>query len=140
MARASEKAQARAHNTPHSLSQTHASACGQLHQRAWGPGAGQIQSIPRTRCLRDELIHGSPPPGPLEGDGGALVVEHLSVPHRHRSTAEDLLCEIDHVAAVGVRLVNLDGCELGVVARGDALVAEDAAELENALEAPCGFE
>ena len=45
------------------------------------------------------------------------------------------LGDLHHLAVVGERLVQLHHRELGVVAGGDALVAEDAADLEHPLHA-----
>ena len=45
------------------------------------------------------------------------------------------LIELHHPAVVAVGLVDLEHRELGVVLPGDALVAEDAADLEHPVEA-----
>ena len=47
---------------------------------------------------------------------------------------DEALGELHHVVVVGERLVGLEHRELGVVAGVDALVAEDAADLEDPLE------
>ncbi|CAB4853297.1 unannotated protein [freshwater metagenome] len=89
------------------------------------------------RRLGHEVDHAYPAPrlgkvvhqldiGTVDGDhGGAGGVD--------RGLSDETLGGLDHLAVVGERLVQLHHRELGVVASADALVAEDASDLEHAL-------
>ena len=55
--------------------------------------------------------------------------------HIERNLLEQLLGEVHQVVIVGVGLVELEHGELGIVARGDALVAEVAVDLIDAVHA-----
>ena len=60
-----------------------------------------------------------------------FVVPSASV----RRLGDDRLDQVHHLVVVGERLVGLEQGELGVVAGVEALVAEDAADLEDAFHA-----
>ena len=64
----------------------------------------------------------------LDGDDGGAV-------RGERGVADDRLGQVHHVVVVAERLVGLEQRELGVVARVEALVAEHAADLEDAVHA-----
>ena len=63
------------------------------------------------------------------------VGEHRGPEQSWASAGHQLLEEHHGVGVVGVGLVELEHGELGIVAGRDALVAEDAADLEHLLEA-----
>ena len=83
----------------------------------------------------DEVDHAGPAPRLRQVD--------LVVADRHDRRAgrvdgglgDQALGDVDHLRVVGERLVELHHRELGVVARGDALVAEDPTDLEHSLHA-----
>ena len=65
----------------------------------------------------------------------ALVGEREPAGQRLAELGEERLGQLHQVAVVGVRLVELEHRELGVVLGRDALVAEDPADLVDAVEA-----
>ena len=84
--------------------------------------------------LADGFAHGeSLPLGQVDGvavelgDGGAI--------HLARDELDQLLGDLHQVVVVGVGLVELEHGELGVVLGADALVAEVAIDLVDAVEA-----
>jgi hypothetical protein len=64
-----------------------------------------------------------------------LVRHARRAEHPARHLAQQLLGEVHQVVVIPVRLVELEHRELGIVARGNALVAEVAVDLEHLLEA-----
>ena len=70
-----------------------------------------------------------------EGERPALVLDLGRAEHVHRDAGGQLFGEGHHVLVVPVGGVDLEHRELGVVARAHALVAKDAADLEDPLEA-----
>ena len=88
-----------------------------------------------ARVLTDEVDHRGAGPRFGEVDALAAQLEHgVAVARRARRGDDEALGELHHVVVVGERLVRLEHRELGVVAGVDALVAEDAPDLEHALE------
>ena len=88
-----------------------------------------------AQVLVDSLGHGHARPAGSQRDVLALPVDLVCAEYLHRSAAEQVFKQVHHVVEVGVGLVQLDGGELGVVTGVHSLVAEDAAELVNALDA-----
>ena len=70
----------------------------------------------------------------LEGAVVAGTQEHVRAVGGLRGVLDQLAAAVDPHVVVGVRLVGLQQCELGVVAEVDALVAECAPELEDPLD------
>ena len=66
----------------------------------------------------------------------ALVLDSAGAADRVRQSLEDPLDHVHQVAVVGIGLVELEHRELGIVLRGQPLVAEIAVQLVDALEAP----
>ncbi len=65
----------------------------------------------------------------------ALVLDAARAEHRIAQPLAHALDQVHEVAVVGVRLVQLEHRELGIVPRRDAFVAEVAVDLVHALEA-----
>ncbi len=85
--------------------------------------------------LAHELGHRRPPPRWREVQRASLVDDGGRAEHVEREARDELLDERHDVAVVGVGLVELERGELGIVARRQALVAEQPADLEHLLEA-----
>ena len=88
--------------------------------------AGRARRRARPSCRRHGGARSSAPPA---------VGQRRRPQHVVASARDQLLGERHHVGVVGVRLVQLEHRELGVVPGRDALVAEHPADLEDALEA-----
>ena len=106
-------------------------------------------SLPNARC-----VHGSSPAGQALQQHMPVVVDmhqprvgiceglfpgsskHVrTVPEADLcACSENVLCELHHVVVVSIGLVELNGCELRVVAGGGALVSEDAPNLKHLFE------
>ena len=84
--------------------------------------------------LGDELDHRAPRPGWCELDRLAAVLDRRPARHVARQAGEHLLGEDHEVLVRRIGLIELEHGELGVVARRETLVAEDARELEDPLE------
>ena len=85
--------------------------------------------------LLHQVGEGGPPPGRGQVELPAAVGEPGRPGRHHRQLRHQLLGELHEVDVVGVGLVQLEHGELGVVAGGDALVAEHPSDLEHLLEA-----
>ena len=85
--------------------------------------------------LLHQVGEGGPPPGRGQVEVAAAVGEPGRPPAAPGHLRHQLLGEGHEVGVVGVGLVELEHGELGVVAGGDALVAEHPADLEDLLEA-----
>ena len=85
--------------------------------------------------LRNDIGHGTACPLARQIDLLALVLNDLGVAHRGIGGLDNALSERLHAVEVAVGAVRLHGGELGVVRKVHALVAENAADLEHALEA-----
>ena len=94
-----------------------------------GRVAGSFGPILDDGLAHGEALEGAPVDLALAEliDQGAVDIE--------RDLLEKLLGEVHQVVVVGVGLVELEHGELGVVAGGDALVAEVAVDLVDAIEA-----
>ena len=84
--------------------------------------------------LLHQVGEGGPAPGRGEVEVAPAVGEPQTARHQHRHLRHQLLGELHEVGVVGVGLVELEHRELGVVAGGDALVAEHPSDLEDLLE------
>ncbi len=90
------------------------------------------------RCpdlLGDELEHRRPAPGHGQVDLVAVDRDDRRAEGIASGVHDHALGQLHHVVVVGEGLVGLEHRELGVVPRRDALVAEDPADLVDALEA-----
>ena len=87
------------------------------------------------RVLLHQVGEGGPPPGRGEVELPAAVGEPGRPQQDDGQLCHQLLGEGHEVGVVGVGLVELEHGELGVVAGGDALVAEHPSDLEHLLEA-----
>src|SRR4029079_3127171 len=85
--------------------------------------------------LAEELEVGAPRPGRREVVLLAAELDLRPAVDLPRARLDDALGELHHAPVVGLRLVELEHRELGIVAGGQALVPEVARDLENALEA-----
>ena len=84
---------------------------------------------------RDRSRQRQPRPAAGEIDRLAARTRSAVVPRTARvDVLDQRLDQLHHVAVVGVRLVALEHRELGVVLARDALVAEVAADLVDAVE------
>ncbi len=83
----------------------------------------------------DGVDHGQPLKGLAEVDLGALVADGRLAADDLRQPAEHLLGKIHHPMVVGIGLIELHQRELGVMAGIQSLIAEDAADLEDLLQA-----
>src|SRR5690606_7251214 len=95
--------------------------------------AAQVHS--HAEMLADELRDGHSTRGPGEVYLPAAIRQRRRAGDLLDEGGDHLLGEIHEVCVGGVRLVELDGGELGVVPRRDALVPEAATDLVHALEA-----
>ena len=96
-----------------------------------GPPGRSTRSL---REVRDRFLHREARERPREAD---LVAAELTVSRPQtslRQAAEQLLGQLDEVVVVGVRLVELEHRELGVVLRRDPFVAEVAVDLVDARQ------
>ena len=84
---------------------------------------------------RDVLGNRHPPPRWREVDRRVAVLDRPAAEQLIRQRDEQLLGELHEVFVGGVGPVELEHGELGIVAHRDALVAEVAVDLEDALEA-----
>ena len=89
-----------------------------------------------ARPALDGLGHGQALKGLAEVDLGALIADRRRAADRLRQMPEEILRQVHHAVIVGVGLIELHERKLGVVACVEALVAEDAADLVDLLEAP----
>ena len=74
-----------------------------------------------------------PRPRRREVDGAAFDLDHRGADDPLGGVRDDLLGQHHDVRVVDERLVELEHRELGVVTRAEALVAEDATDLEHLL-------
>ena len=109
-------------------------------RRRLGPGqvAGVIAHEVDAGGFLHQVVHRRPAPGPLAQVDQLVAVLNLerSAVSAFGAVADHLLGQLEHVRDVRVRLVHLDAGKFRVVPGADALVAEDAAHLVHALEAP----
>jgi hypothetical protein len=94
------------------------------------PAPDRAPGWPRARALQRD-----PPEGRPEVDLRALPGELAAPVSALRQHPQQVLGDVHHRHLVHVGLVELEHGELGVVARGQALVAEIAVDLVDALEA-----
>ena len=85
--------------------------------------------------MHDEVLDGHAPERRAEVVGLALVLDASRAEHGVGETLEHALDQVHEIAVIGVRLVQLEHREFGVVPRRQALVAEVAIDLVDALEA-----
>ena len=85
--------------------------------------------------MHDEVLDRHAPERRAEVVSLALVLDAARTEHRVGEPLEHALDEVHEIAVVGVRLVELEHRELGVVPRRQPLVAEIAVDLVHALEA-----
>ena len=88
-----------------------------------------------TNHVRDDIGHGTACPLTGKVDGLVLVLNNLGIADSLVSGLNDTLGERLHALEIGEGAVSLHRGELGVVGEVHTLVAEDAADLENALKA-----
>ena len=88
-----------------------------------------------TDVFLDSLGHGQALPAGGEVDLAALPCALIGAEYLNRSARQEVFKQIHHVVKIGVGLIELNGRELGVVLRVHALIAEDAADLVDALNA-----
>ena len=84
--------------------------------------------------LLHQLMHRPPAPGGGEIDLRALVGDGGAAADLLTHRGNQLLGEVHHVGVIGVGLIDLHRGELGVMARADALVAEDPPQLIDPLK------
>ena len=94
-----------------------------------------IQGNLFAQRIGDHLGHGNGGPLARKVDGHALVLQLLAFVHRGIGGLDNALGQRLHSLQVVEGAVSLHRSELGVVRGVHALVAEDAADLEHALEA-----
>jgi hypothetical protein len=85
-------------------------------------------------ALLDQLRHRDPPPRRRQVDRATVDLDHGGPERRLCRVHDQRLDQLHDVAVIPERLVGLQQRELGVVARVEALVAEHAPDLEDALQ------
>src|SRR3954453_1143735 len=98
-------------------------------------GCGCVDGYRSTHGFRDCLVHSHRRPLTFEVDLAALTIRYDGAPNRTRGVENEVTSELGHGVVVAVCLVGLEHRELRTVCGVHALVAEDATDLIDALEA-----
>ena len=100
--------------------------------------AGRVEVDGQAAVLGQQLQQGGPPPRHRQVQFPAVVLQRGGTAHLHGQVGHQLLDQLHDVGVVGVRLVQLEHRELGVVTGRQTLVAEHPGDLEHPLEAAHG--
>src|SRR5205807_10621696 len=85
--------------------------------------------------LRDGFLHREALERPGKVDLIPAELDLVGSENLMRQSTEQLLGTHDEIVVVGIRLIKLQHRELGIVLRGDALIAEVAVDLVDARKA-----
>ena len=110
-----------------------------MEARGFGGGEGLLLRYGEevyARLLLNQAGHGSPAEGFVQTDGGAIKLRYRPGEYLPGDMADHILGEVHDVFDVLIGGVQLHGGKFGVMAHVHPLVAEDAADLIDLIEAP----